>query len=364
MKSRPATAGFSGARLTRALFTLVFAAGLAWAAELSEAEKAWNELQILSRPLASPRGQLSKEEQEAYRQKAIETQVSAADKAREFYTKYPNDPNAPRAQRKEVEILNRLGALGESKYEARLQELEKAKLAGGNASEDERFELRQQQLNRGVSAKRAENPAAGLAELEKAARELQQEFPNRPEPYAMLLAVAQKIEPEKGRKIMEELLKEPRSGQAVQQQAAGLLKRMDILGKPLDIQFTAVDGRKVSLAELKGKVVLIDFWATWCGPCVAELPNVIKAHESLNAKGFEIIGISFDNNKEALTKFVEQKKMPWPQYFDGKGWGNKYGQEYGINGIPAMWLVNKQGALADMDARDGLEEKVKKLLAE
>src|SRR5205807_7170582 len=127
--------------------------------------------------------------------------------------------------------------------------------------------------------------------------------------------------------------------------AEGLLKKFEALGKPLDIHFTAVDGREVDLKKLKGKVVLVDFWATWCGPCVAELPHVKDAYEKLRSKGFEIVGISFDKDKEKLVNFTTTEKMAWPQYFDGKGWQNKLGQEYGINSIPAMWLVDKKGKL-------------------
>jgi thiol-disulfide isomerase/thioredoxin len=135
------------------------------------------------------------------------------------------------------------------------------------------------------------------------------------------------------------------------------------VGKPLDIKFKAVDGREVDLSKLKGKVVLIDFWATWCPPCVKEVPNVVAAYKKYHDKGFEIVGISFDQDKGALTKFVGAQKMTWPQYFDGKGWGNDYGKKYGINSIPRMWLVGKDGNLADLNARGSLEDKVAKLLA-
>jgi thiol-disulfide isomerase/thioredoxin len=111
-------------------------------------------------------------------------------------------------------------------------------------------------------------------------------------------------------------------------------------------------------------VVLIDFWATWCGPCRAEIPNVRAAYEKLHPKGFEILGISFDQDKEALDKYTKQNQMTWPQYFDGEGWGNKFGQEFGISGIPAMWLVDKKGNVRDLNARAGLAGKVEKLLAE
>ena len=94
------------------------------------------------------------------------------------------------------------------------------------------------------------------------------------------------------------------------------------------------------------------------------MPNVLAAYEKLHDQGLEIVGISFDKDKEALEKFVAKQKMTWPQYFDGLYWQNKIGQEYGINSIPAMWLVDKKGKLRDMNARPDLAEKVGRLLAE
>ena len=116
--------------------------------------------------------------------------------------------------------------------------------------------------------------------------------------------------------------------------------------------------------KLKGKVVLIDFWATWCGPCVAELPNIKKTYAKFHEKGFEIVGISLDQSRDKLAKFVEKEKIDWPQHFDGQGWKNEFAVKYGIQGIPAMWLVDKKGNLVDMKARNGLDGKIEKLLGE
>jgi thiol-disulfide isomerase/thioredoxin len=134
--------------------------------------------------------------------------------------------------------------------------------------------------------------------------------------------------------------------------------------KPLDLKFKAVDGSDVDLEKMRGKVVLIDFWATWCGPCMAEVPNVVKTYERLKEKGFEIIGISLDQDEGELKRVIKAKKMTWPQYFDGQGWANTFAKRFGIDGIPTMWLVNKQGVVTDTDARKGLADKVEKLLAE
>ena len=136
------------------------------------------------------------------------------------------------------------------------------------------------------------------------------------------------------------------------------------VGQPLDLKFQSVDGKPVDIATLKGKVVLVDFWATWCGPCIGEIPHVKAAYEKLHSKGFEIIGISLDSNKAKLETFVKDKGMTWPQFFDGKGWKNEISTKFGIHSIPQMWLVDKKGNLVDLQGRQNLEAKVEKLLAQ
>jgi thiol-disulfide isomerase/thioredoxin len=131
---------------------------------------------------------------------------------------------------------------------------------------------------------------------------------------------------------------------------------------PLPLKFTAADGQEFDLQKYHGKVVLIDFWATWCGPCVEGLPEVIELHKKYHDRGFEIVGISFDTDKEALNQFVQTRDMPWVQFFDGKGWENQYGKQYGIHAIPAMWLIGRDGRIVDFDARTGLAQKIEKLM--
>ena len=179
---------------------------------------------------------------------------------------------------------------------------------------------------------------------------------------AALMRIASSAEPEKAKALLRQIAENGPDQEAAR--AKGQLAKMEALGKPLNISFKSIDGRAVDMDKLKGKVVLIDFWATWCGPCVAELPNIKKTYAKFHEKGFEIVGISLDQSRDKLAKFVEKEKMDWPQHFDGQGWKNEFAVKYGIQGIPAMWLVDKKGNLVDMKARNGLDGKIEKLLGE
>ncbi len=125
-----------------------------------------------------------------------------------------------------------------------------------------------------------------------------------------------------------------------------------------------VAGNPLSIASYKGKVLLVDFWATWCMPCVGEVPNVVKTYETYHPKGFDIVGISLDQDKAKLTNFTKQKNMTWQQYFDGKGWENKLASKYGIQSIPATFLLDRQGKIIAADLRgEALEQAVEKAVA-
>jgi FKBP-type peptidyl-prolyl cis-trans isomerase 2 len=163
----------------------------------------------------------------------------------------------------------------------------------------------------------------------------------------------------------------------VREMAAQKLQLAELIKAPLDLKFTAADGRAVDVAALRGKVVLVDFWATWCGPCIEEIPNVVAVYEQYHAQGFEIVGISFDQAPDAakpakrqktaeqVLTFAREHKMPWPQYYDGTYWANPYGKLYGIRGIPAMFLLDKAGMVISTNARGAkLESEVKRLLAQ
>ena len=132
-----------------------------------------------------------------------------------------------------------------------------------------------------------------------------------------------------------------------------------------DFSATDLDGKPISIEAYRGKVVLVDFWAVWCGPCIAEMPNVKKVYEKYKDKGFDIIGISLDTDGTRLRDFLKENDIPWRQVFSGEGWDSPVSRQYGIYSIPNMWLIDKEGKLISNSARgEKLESMVVKALNE
>ncbi len=137
-----------------------------------------------------------------------------------------------------------------------------------------------------------------------------------------------------------------------------------IVGQPFQAELTRLDGTKLKLPEgLLGKVVVVDFWATWCGPCVAEVPHMKAVYAKYKPKGVEIVGISLDNDRQALEGFVKAREMNWIHTYSGRPEGDPTAEKYGVRGIPSIWVVGKDGKVVSRDARMDLEETIEKALA-
>jgi peroxiredoxin len=128
-----------------------------------------------------------------------------------------------------------------------------------------------------------------------------------------------------------------------------------------DIKQPGPDGKEISLSSLKGKYVLVDFWASWCGPCRKENPNIVKAYGKYNSRGFEIFGVSYDNKKDKWEAAIKNDSLTWAQVSDLKGWKNATAETYYIKAIPSNLLVDKEGRIV---AKNLLGKKLYAKLAE
>ncbi|NRA95309.1 MAG: redoxin domain-containing protein [Planctomycetes bacterium] len=129
--------------------------------------------------------------------------------------------------------------------------------------------------------------------------------------------------------------------------------KVRLIGKPLQA-FSVKDhrtGQTISPKTLNGKVVLIDFWATWCGPCLAEMPHVAKAHRELSEKGFVVFGVSLDEDQAKMDRMIAKRKMDWLHHFDGKKWKNELAVAFDVHSIPASLMIDRAGIVRAVNLR-------------
>ncbi|MFI4916231.1 MAG: redoxin domain-containing protein [Phycisphaerales bacterium JB060] len=156
-------------------------------------------------------------------------------------------------------------------------------------------------------------------------------------------------------------------------QAAAKVYQLDQIGEPFELSFEeATTGEPIDMSALRGRVVVVGFWATWCGPCIAEMPHMKKLYAAYKDKGVEFIGVSLDEprneedpSKDGLVKlrnWVEANGVTWPQYYQGNGWNSEFSSGWKVRSIPAIFLVDQQGRLVTPNARGKLDEMIPELL--
>ncbi|MFN8415882.1 MAG: TlpA disulfide reductase family protein [Cytophagaceae bacterium] len=151
----------------------------------------------------------------------------------------------------------------------------------------------------------------------------------------------------------------------IEQKAAADQQNPGAIGKIApDFALPDVNGKIIRLSSLRGKYVLVDMWASWCGPCRQEMPNVVNAYQRFKGKNFEILGVSLDNNKDNWLKAIKSDKMTWPQVSDLQMWQSSIVSLYKIEGIPATYLLNPEGIVIARDLRGNeLEKKLEEVLS-
>ncbi len=303
-----------------------------------------------------PDDALPREEQIAQVRKLIADKVATLRPAiARFLEEYPKDPRHYEVALDRVFFLKSAENISDEEAAKTIRETAANSDAPLNARHRARGVLLQNSLEE-------INPQTGLTpELEKELSDYERDFPDDEsgrDLVSLRVRLLRATAPDKLTAVLEGLTKSPNKATA---SAAG--EQFTLLTQPLDLKFDSVtDGKPVDLAQLRGKVVLLDFWATWCGPCMAKLPEIQKINDKYKDKGFQLIGISLDQDKDALLKTVKAKKMNWPEYFDGKGWGSAVSTRFGVQAIPAAWLVDKKGLVHAVDEEADLDAEIAKLV--
>jgi thiol-disulfide isomerase/thioredoxin len=142
----------------------------------------------------------------------------------------------------------------------------------------------------------------------------------------------------------------------------GAARRLELPGHAIEITGTKIDGTPFDWSNYRGQVVLVDFWATWCSPCLSELPNLKRNYERYHDKGFEVVGISLDDNRRRLENFIADEQLPWTTLFEAGGWETPLAIYYGISSIPRAILVDRDGTVISIQARGNeLDERLAQL---
>jgi thiol-disulfide isomerase/thioredoxin len=305
-----------------------------------EAGLAWSQLQSLHEKSVE-RVPIGTNAVEFYagRQKALH------DAAAQFARQFPGDDHAPQAILWKIETTEITGSAEQTIALLQQNEGDAQPIIDNKRwPADLRFQFQRTLLTQWLDRPDLIVTSAQAVAIEERIAGLIHENPAEPAALSLQMASVDlmlRFNHEKGVMALKELTRSPDKN--FSQAANARLLKEQMVGKPLDLQFTAMDGSSVDLGALRGKVVLLNFWATWCPDCLRETPVLRKSYQKYKDKGLAVVGISLDKDGQALANFIAKKLIPWPQFFDGQGWQSELAIKYGVRAIPETWLIDQRG---------------------
>ena len=208
-------------------------------------------------------------------------------------------------------------------------------------------------------------PTAARAQLLSAARKFQADFPGDRRVAALLAEVATLFDGQP--RIKTALLTDANAlatDPGLKVRIADDLRRIDLLGSPIKLSFTSVQGKEFNVEEYRGRIVLIVFFADFSPPSTEALGRIQKSIAELPKGSVAAVGVNLDAKREALDAVMKASALTWPVAFDGKSWQGELVRSFGINALPTVWLLDKQGKLRSLNALEGTTEQVRQLLNE
>jgi thiol-disulfide isomerase/thioredoxin len=334
-------------------------AGSGNVASSPDADAALAEIKAAQPPQFDQARKGDKEYVQQYRAQMDQLMAKRAELAKGFYDRFPDHPEAAKLMTMRWQILSNTG-----KGDVVAQETDAAiaKKPGTPIAGAARF----------AKAQVALSSDRGFDDQMKSVEEFITAEPKDPRGGDLLVQLASygTDDAAKQREIFTRVQKDYPADSRAAKSATAKMRQVDGVGKPFELSFTdAISGKTIDVQkDLRGKVVVVDFWATWCGPCVGEMPHMKELYSQFKPKGVEFIGISLDQPEDkggldALKKFVADNKIEWPQYYQGNFWQSEFSSGWGINSIPALFVVDHDGKLYSTNARGKLEQILPELIA-
>ncbi len=171
---------------------------------------------------------------------------------------------------------------------------------------------------------------------------------------------------DEAKKLAKVILETPSADPTTKLSAEVRLKRKIRVGEKPVFRFKTVGGREVDTDKMRGKAIILDFWATTCTPCMDFLPELTSLYRTYHNKGLEIVGISFDSDEKRLTRTIKERRILWQNYWEKDAFSSRYAKDCGVCYVPQCLLLDRTGAIREIgaDPRESLEEKIKLLLSE